>query len=170
MRKMKRIHIVGRKDHGKTTLVAELVREFSARGRCVGTIKHTHHQHELDTPGKDSHLHRIAGAKSVGILSPSMSAVFLPQCDRDGGKADRYAQILPLMTNCDFILVEGDSQTKAPKIEVWRAEMGTPALASEDPSILAIVSNDEYRDGDTIVLPRSDLPRLAAWIEETALR
>ena len=45
---MKRLHIIGGKNHGKTTLVVELVEEFTRRGMTVGTIKHTHHQHELD--------------------------------------------------------------------------------------------------------------------------
>ena len=165
-----RIHIIGRQNHGKTTLVAELVREFSVRGRRVGTIKHTHHQHELDTPGKDSHVHRVAGAEAVGILSPSMSAVFLPQNDQASNKEDRYSQILPLMTTCEFVLVEGDSQTCAPKIEVWRAALDTPAIASDDQSILAVVTDDSYRDGKTLVLPRCDVARLAEWIEETVLR
>jgi molybdopterin-guanine dinucleotide biosynthesis protein MobB len=73
---MKRLHVIGGKNHGKTTLVVELVKEFSRRGISVGTIKHTHHQHELDVPGKDSYRHRMAGAAAVGILSPSMSALF----------------------------------------------------------------------------------------------
>ena len=42
----------------------------------------------------DSHRHRIAGAHAVGILSPSMSAVFLPTdagaSASDAGLADRY--------------------------------------------------------------------------------
>ena len=52
---MKRLHIVGGKNHGKTTLIMELVKELNRRGQTVGTIKHTHHQHELDVPGKDSY-------------------------------------------------------------------------------------------------------------------
>jgi len=75
---MRRLHIVGRKNSGKTTFIVELVRYFTSSGLRIGTIKHTHHQHELDTPGKDSHRHREAGAQVVGILSRAMSAVFLP--------------------------------------------------------------------------------------------
>ena len=84
---MKRIHIVGRKNSGKTTLVADLVAHLTANGHRVGTIKHTHHQHELDTPGKDSHRHREAGAAVVGILCPGMTAVFRPAPDRQRSAA-----------------------------------------------------------------------------------
>ena len=60
---MRRIHIIGRKNSGKTTLVVELVQQLSAMGKRVATIKHTHHRHELDVPGKDSYRHREAGAR-----------------------------------------------------------------------------------------------------------
>ncbi|MDC0936360.1 molybdopterin-guanine dinucleotide biosynthesis protein MobB, partial [Pirellulales bacterium] len=64
-----RVHIVGRKNHGKTTLIVELIGELRGRGLRVAAIKHTSHAHDLDTPGKDSHRHGEAGAAVVGILS-----------------------------------------------------------------------------------------------------
>ena len=145
---MKRIHVIGGKNHGKTTLVVELVRELSRRSLRVGTIKHTHHHHELDTPGKDSHRHREAGAGAVGILSPSMNAVFwAPNQPTDVSQAAeeherRYAAFTPMFQHCDLVVVGGDSRADAPKLEVWRAELETPPLAATDPSIAAIITND----------------------------
>ena len=78
---MRRIHIIGRKNSGKTSLVVRLVEYYRTAGYRVGTIKHTHHHHELDTPGKDSFRHRQAGASAVGILAPTMNAVFWPQAN-----------------------------------------------------------------------------------------
>ncbi len=75
---MQRIHVVGRKNHGKTRLVTALVQHLSGLGLRVGTIKHTHHRHELDTEGKDSWQHRQAGAALVGVLSQQLTAIFLP--------------------------------------------------------------------------------------------
>jgi molybdopterin-guanine dinucleotide biosynthesis protein MobB len=158
-----RLHIVGGKNHGKTSLVVELVKEFRQRGIAVGTIKHTHHRHELDVPGKDSHRHRTAGATAVGILSPSMCAVFLPTDAKDSEVRDRYSFLASVFTDCRLVLVEGDSQTKAPKIEVWRSELGTPPLASRDGSILAIVS-DDVPPIETKKFRRSETARLADWI------
>ncbi len=74
---MKRLHVIGGKNHGKTTLVVDLIAELTSRGFRVGSIKHTHHEHELDIPGKDSHRHRSAGACKAAILSRSMSACVL---------------------------------------------------------------------------------------------
>lgn len=159
---MKRIHVIGRKNHGKTHLVGELVTEFTRTGLRVGTIKHTHHRHELDTPGKDSHRHRMAGAAAVGILSPSMNAVFLPAEHWSAGQ-DRYEAMAPLFADCDIVVVEGDSQTQAPKIEVWRAILGTAPLIGEDASILAVVTDDPL-PVEATVHRRSNVKELGAWI------
>ena len=160
---MKRLHIVGGKNHGKTTLIVELVQELSRRGLFVGTIKHTHHHHELDVPGKDSYQHRMAGACAVGILSPAMSAVFLPVDQAASDDEDRYAALARIFQECRLVLVEGDSQTTAPKIEVWRSSLGTPPLATRDKSIMALVT-DDTPPSVKFVLHRADIGRLADWI------
>ncbi len=161
---MRRLHILGRKNHGKTQLVVELVEELTARGLRVATIKHTHHHHELDTPGKDSHRHRAAGAAAVGILSPAMSAAFLPTEKLSVG-ADRYAPFAVMFADCDLVIVEGDSQAAAPKIEVWRVELDTEPLATQDKSILVVVTDDPLATS-TQVLSRAAVAPLADWIME----
>lgn len=159
---MKRVHIIGGKNHGKTTLVTELVQEFSKRGYRVGTIKHTHHQHELDAPGKDSHRHREAGAAVVGILSRSMNAAFwLPDSTEDSSSDARYEVFAQIFSDCDLTLVEGDTQTAATKIEVWRKSLGTEPLAMADASILAVVSHDDCPNLATAIWPREDIASLA---------
>lgn len=161
---MKRLHIVGGKNHGKTTLVVDLVRALVARGVPVGTIKHTHHRHELDVPGKDSFRHREAGASAVGILSPTLSAMFVPTDAGAENNIDRYSAFAPLFAHCEFVLVEGDSQTSAPKIEVWRNEAGTPPLVHSDTSIMAVVTDDDLSlPTQTPILSRSNVDQLAEW-------
>lgn len=163
---MKRIHIVGGKNHGKTTLVADLVTELTGRGLRVGTIKHTHHQHELDVPGKDSHRHRQAGANVVGILTRSLNAVFWSHDQASAVSAtgdERYVRFAPMFAACDLVIVEGDTQTSAPKLEVWRAEHATAPLADRLTEVLAIVSDDQP-PGDRPVLPRSDIVLIAGFI------
>ena len=168
---MKRLHIVGGKNHGKTTLVVDLVQAFVARGIRVGTIKHTHHRHELDVPGKDSFRHREAGASAVGILSPTLSAMFIPTEPDSNATSDRYAAFAPLFAHCELVLVEGDSQANSPKIEVWRAAVGTTPLAQNDNSILAIVTDDELSlPTRTPTLSRSNADQIAEWILYNARR
>lgn len=157
---MKRIHILGRKNHGKTTLVVELVEHLAARGLRVGTIKHTHHSHELDAPGKDSHRHREAGAGVVGILSRGMSAVFWKPEDGTASEA-RYEQFAPHFAGCDLVIVEGDTMASGPKVEVWRQSVGSTPMAAEDSTIAAVITDDPVN----LAAPawsRGDLPMVAA--------
>ena len=161
---MKRWHIVGRKNHGKTGLVVDLVRELTRRGLRIGTIKHTHHRHELDTPGKDSHDHRLAGAAAVGIISPGLNAVFFPrdpQLPHDDNRA--YGELGPVFAACDLVLVEGDLHAEAPKVEVWRSAAGGEPLAAKDSAILAVVS-DDAPEISVPVLSRCDVPAIADWL------
>ncbi len=152
---MNRIHIVGRKNHGKTTLVVELVQEFCRRGIRVGTIKHSSHRHELDTPGKDSHRHRQAGGQPAAIITGDSVGVFL---SRDG--RDEYQRLEPLFADCQIVLVEGGIDATGIKVEVWRAAIGAPCLASQLAEIAAVVSDDQPNVA-VPVWPRNDVPRVA---------
>lgn len=157
-----RLHIVGRKNSGKTTLIVDLVGQLSARGLRVGTIKHTHHRHELDTPGKDSFRHRQAGAVVVGILSPAMDAVFVPQ-DSVDERTSRYLRMSAFFAECDLVLVEGDQQADWLKIEVWRKEVCENPLAMADKSILALVTDDKVPVKTSApVWSRADVDQLSA--------
>ena len=155
-----RVHIVGRKNSGKTTLVCELVREFTSRGIRVATVKHTHHHHELDTPGKDSHLHREAGAAAVGILSPQMTAMFIPS-DRELRGERRYEQFEFLFADCSLILVEGDLISAAPRVEVWRSVVSEEPYAAKDSAIRAVVSDDSVGGLSCAVWPRNSVRNVA---------
>jgi molybdopterin-guanine dinucleotide biosynthesis protein MobB len=156
----RRIHIVGRKNSGKTTLVCELVHEFTARGLNVATVKHTHHHHELDAPGKDSHKHREAGAVAVGILSPKMTALFVPIDGEQCGDS-RYAQFELQFADCELILVEGDLQASAKRIEVWRSVSGEAPYAANDSAIFAVVSDDAPQGIQCAVWSRRNLKEIA---------
>ncbi|MDY6823982.1 MAG: molybdopterin-guanine dinucleotide biosynthesis protein MobB [Thermodesulfobacteriota bacterium] len=64
------VHIVGCARNGKTALIVDLAREITRRGLKVGSLKHSGHDHELDRPGKDSYLHRQAGAVPAAVATP----------------------------------------------------------------------------------------------------
>lgn len=159
---MRILHVVGRQNNGKTTLVCDLIAELSARGFCVGTIKHSAHDHEFDRPGKDSYRHRLAGARPAGVVSAGQLAVYLPRLPEE----DPIRSLEPIFASCDLVLVEGFIERGGPKIEVWRREIGKPLLANERPGIVAVVSDDapEVR---VPVWPRADIGALASHVLAT---
>lgn len=161
---MKKFHIVGRKNHGKTSLVLELIREFQDRGLQVGTIKHTHHRHEIDVPGKDSHRHRLAGASPVAIVSDGLQAVFRT-IESSSPEASHYESLEPFFSNCDLVLVEGHADTPGVKLEVWRPHLDEQPLAATHPSIAAIVTDARLPiELDVPVFPRHEVAGIADWI------
>lgn len=152
---MNRIHIVGRKNHGKTTLIVELLHELRGRGVRVGSIKHSSHAHELDTPGKDSHRHRQAGAVPASIVTPESIGVFLPR-----PRMSVYDLLEPLYANCELVVVEGHIEAVGTKVEIWRAAMGTPCLAADHADIRAVISDDQP-PVSIPVWPRTDIAKIA---------
>ncbi len=153
-----RVHVIGQKNHGKTTLVVELIEELGRRGLCVGSIKHCGHRHELDRPGSDSYRHRRAGAAPAAVLTPDQIAVHLPRQDGD------RALFEALFRGCDLVLVEGDRERAITpgsgfKIEVWRAVVGGRPLAAERDDVAAVVTSDPLPGQPT--WPRGDVSAVA---------
>jgi len=66
---MRIIGLAGWSGSGKTTLLTKVIPRIVARGLKVSTIKHAHHNFDIDQPGKDSHTHRMAGATEVLVGS-----------------------------------------------------------------------------------------------------
>jgi molybdopterin-guanine dinucleotide biosynthesis adapter protein len=154
---MKRVHIIGRRNAGKTTLLVDLVGELIGRGYAVGTVKHTSHNHELDTPGKDSHRHRLAGGSPAAVITEGLTGIYLPTPPAD----ESYERLSPLYDSCDLVLVEGDQQANALKVEVWRQAAGSEPIARQRHDVAAIVTDDPIDIGIP-VWPREDVPRLTS--------
>lgn len=149
------LHVLGRKNQGKTTLVVALIEALRARGLRVGALKHTSHAHELDTPGKDSHRHRLAGASPAAVVSADVTAVFLPGLDPNRP----YDHTAPLFGGCDVVLVEGHATGPGLHVEVWRASVGSSPIAAERDDIIALISDDPS-GLDLPHWPRSDVDAL----------
>ena len=66
---MKVIGLAGWSGAGKTTLLARVIPLLLAKGLRVSVIKHAHHEFDVDVPGKDSWVHREAGAAEVLVSS-----------------------------------------------------------------------------------------------------
>jgi molybdopterin-guanine dinucleotide biosynthesis protein B len=156
------VHVVGRQNHGKTTLIAALSEALGARGLRVGSVKHTEHVHEIDTPGKDSFRHRQAGASPVAMVTAELTAVFLPGVD----PRRPYEALSPLFASCDLVLVEGHLEGPGPKLEVWRKALGDPPLATARQDILAVVTDDAPEGLAPPVFPRGDLEALLSCLHD----
>lgn len=155
---MRIIGIAGWSGSGKTTLLARLLPLLIARGLRVSTVKHAHHKFDLDVPGKDSHTHRTAGATEVLISSANRWALMH---ELRGAPEPELPELLRKLSPVDLVLVEGFKREKHPKIEVYREANGTPLLALEDPSVVAIASDIALPHARVPVLPLDDHAAIA---------
>lgn len=72
---------------GKTTLLKKLIPALCARGIRPGLIKHTHHDMDVDKPGKDSYELRKAGAAQTIVASQQRWALMTETPDEETGSA-----------------------------------------------------------------------------------
>jgi molybdopterin-guanine dinucleotide biosynthesis protein B len=138
------IGIAGWKKSGKTTLAERLIAEFTRRGLRVATVKHAHHDFQIDDAATDSARHRRAGASQVAIVSAKRWALIT---ELGGTPEPDLAQLLDRLEPCDLVIVEGYKSAPIPKIEARRsAAFGSEPLADSDPDVIAIAA-DHAADG-----------------------
>ena len=153
------IAIAGRPGSGKTSLMVDLVGEFTRRGLAVSTMMRMADPASIDRPGKDSFRHRAAGAEEVLVTSAQRWALI------HGGGAGEHDP-LARMAAVDLVIVEGMASPGSPTIEVHRLETaaGRPPLGRDDPAILAVVSDAPLEGLDQPVINLGDAPAVADFI------
>ena len=163
---MRVMGIAGWSGAGKTTLLSRLIPVLVGRGYSVSTIKHAHHHFDVDYPGKDSHTHRVAGAKEVLVSSVNRFALMH---ELRGAAEPNLAQLLSMLAPVDFVLVEGYKPEQHPKIEVHRVANGKPFLYPNDPTILALASDAAIADRNVTLLALENAEELADFVQENAV-
>ena len=147
--------LAGWSGSGKTTLVLRLLPALIDRGLTVSTVKHAHHGFDIDQPGKDSWLHRQAGAVEVMVSSANRWALMH---EHRGTPESGLNLLISRMSPVDLVIVEGFKGLPHPKLEVHRSSLDKRLLCRDDPAIVAVAS-----DGDLAALP---VPLLA--LDDTA--
>lgn len=162
---MKIIGLAGWSGAGKTTLVAKLLPVLIARGVSVSTIKHAHHAFDVDTPGKDSYVHRQAGAHEVLVASATRFALM---AEHRAAVEPELPELLARLAPVDLVVVEGFKRHPHPKIEVFRAALGKPMLWPGDATIAAVASDCAVVGCDRAVIGLDDVEAIADWVLASA--
>lgn len=147
--------VIGWKNSGKTSLMERLVAEITARGFSVSTVKHVHHDVDLDQPGKDTYRHRQAGAREVVLASKDRFALMVEH----RGPEPELATVLARLAPVDLVLVEGYKRDSHRKVEVWRRETGHDLIQTGDPLVRAVATDEA---GLSLPVPTLDLNNAAA--------
>ena len=162
---MRLIGFAGWSGAGKTTLLARLIPVLVARGHRVSTVKHAHHNFDVDKPGKDSHTHRTVGASEVLISSANRWALMH---ELRGAPEPDLPELVARLSPVDLVLVEGFKKDHHPKIEINRAELGKPFLFPDDPFIIGLASDRPVPDCPRPVIDLDDIEAIADFADQHA--
>ena len=167
---MRIIGLAGWSGSGKTTLVTGVLPVLVGRGLKVATVKHAHHDFDTDQPGKDSWLHRQAGASEVAIVSSRRWAIVHelgqePQQEAEPPLTDMLAKLSPV----DIVIVEGFKRHAHPKLEVYRAAVGKPLLHPDDDCIVAIATDAPLPQAQVPVIMLDDIEAIANVLQAEAM-
>jgi molybdopterin-guanine dinucleotide biosynthesis protein B len=118
--------VTGYKDTGKTTAIEGMVKELSARGYAIGTMKHCHHGYDLDRPGKDSWRHQKAGSAGTALIGPNGFAYV------GTGRPTPSPELMAnwLFPTADLVIGEGFHWLDCPRIEITDQDGHTRPVSS----------------------------------------
>ncbi|AMG56918.1 molybdopterin-guanine dinucleotide biosynthesis protein MobB [Pantoea vagans] len=134
--------IVGWSGTGKTTLLQQVIPILLSKGIRAGLIKHTHHEVDVDAPGKDSYLLRKAGASQVMVASSERWALM---CETPEKQSIDLPYLLSRMDHSvlEIVLVEGFKEESVPKIVLWRAGIKGGIEELFDEQVIAVASDQK---------------------------
>lgn len=149
---------------GKTSLLKKLIPALYARGIRTGVIKHTHHNMDIDKPGKDSYELRHAGAAQTMVASTQRWALMTETPEKDTLDLNYLVSRMD-HSALDLVLVEGFKHESVAKILLFR--QGTGHGVDEltlDQDVIAVAS-DVSLTIQMPVLNLNDTDEIADFIE-----
>jgi len=130
--------VVGRPNSGKTTLIEQLIPQFTRRGLRVGAVKRVA-RFDIDVPGKDSWRHSRAGAAAYTVASASKLA-FVAQRDEEASLDEIVTRYFG---GYDVVICEGYRREAPDVVEVFRSGAGYDSPVCEPAEALALVTDTE---------------------------
>jgi molybdopterin-guanine dinucleotide biosynthesis adapter protein len=163
---MRVIGLAGWSGSGKTTLITKVIPVLVGRGLTVATIKHAHHEFDIDRPGKDSWQHREAGASEVVVASSRRWALIH---ELRNEAEPPLGELLAKLSPVDLVIIEGFKRHGHPKLETYRAAIGKPLMHPQDDCIVAIASDQPLPQAPLPVLSLDDIEGIANMLQAEAL-
>lgn len=148
---------------GKTTLIEQLIPLLIKQGLRIALVKHSHHDIEMDKPGKDSYRLRKAGASQVVLAGTHRSICFHEHEEAHDSQLSEQLALLNTQA-LDLVLVEGYRDQAFPKIELHRSVLQKPFLYITDANIIGLVCDQPTDTGDLPLFDFTQLQKIVSFI------
>ncbi|MET3728993.1 molybdopterin-guanine dinucleotide biosynthesis protein B [Fictibacillus halophilus] len=134
------LQVVGYQNSGKTTLISKLIKKLAEHHLHAGVIKHHGHgdRVDLNDSGKDTELHRSAGAYITCVTSYESSILTL-NSELPLSKAIALYETLEM----DCILIEGYKNIQFPRVVLLRNEIEDNDLLLKSHDVVATLHVDK---------------------------
>ncbi|WP_297981824.1 molybdopterin-guanine dinucleotide biosynthesis protein B [uncultured Methanobrevibacter sp.] len=148
---MRIISIVGLKNTGKTSLTGKIIKELVNRDFKVASIKHSHHQMEMDHVGTDTYKQMESGSDFVVGIGGRTYFNINQRMD-----LERLLFLIKLIDNPDFVVIEGFKSyhyakiATCPEVEDEYTIKTVNSFEITDDEILDLVDLVEERSFDII--------------------
>ena len=136
---MKIVGIVGWKNSGKTYFASKIIKKLKIKNYRVASIKHAHHEFDIDHKGTDSYFHREAGSSQV-LVSSSKRWVKITELNKS--KEQTLNDLLNQLSETDIVIVEGFKNDNHPKIEIIK-KGNDDHLFNKISNIKAVISEEK---------------------------
>ena len=159
---MKIFGIIGWKNSGKTYFAQKIISELTSLGLKVASIKHAHHDFEIDKPNTDSFLHRKAGSQQVIISSSKRWAKISENKDY---KERSLIELLNELDSPDVVIIEGYKKQNHPMIEIIReSSENSTFLFQKMNNIKAIISDKKIPLFDKKQFKKNEIKEIVKFI------
>ncbi len=136
---MKIVGIVGWKNSGKTYFASKIIKKLKIKNYRVSSIKHAHHEFDIDHKGTDSYFHREAGSSQVLVSS---SKRWVKITELNNSKEQTLNDLLNQLSETDIVIVEGFKNDNHPKIEIIK-KGNDDHLFNKISNIKAVISEEK---------------------------
>ena len=159
---MKIVGIVGWKNSGKTYIAQKIISNLNSRNVKVASVKHAHHNFDIDHPETDSYLHRKSGSQEVIISSSKRWAKISELQNRQEKKLN---DLIKELEKPDIVIVEGYKYENHPKIEIIRDfEDKSKFLFKKIKNVIAIISDTKISNFDNIQFKKNQINEIVDFI------
>ncbi|SDM58939.1 molybdopterin-guanine dinucleotide biosynthesis protein B [Fictibacillus solisalsi] len=130
-----KIQIVGYKNSGKTTLIANLLQAAAIEGLRAGTLKHHGHGGRIafQDENRDTGIHRSAGAVVSGVQGEDTFQLCLDQPLSFSGLIRLYEPL-----DLDLLLIEGFKEEQLPRVVLLKQDEDVELLDCSTHVLLVI--------------------------------
>ena len=136
---MKVFGIVGLKNSGKTYFVKKIISKLVSLNFRIASIKHAHHDFEIDQPNTDSYMHRQAGSEQVIISSSKRWAKII---ELKNVKEKNLTELINELDKPDIVIVEGYKNESHLKIEIIKDPSNSSSyLFKNIKNVIALISD-----------------------------